>query len=479
MEEDAKDEGEEDEEESSESEGEDNEDDDDDEEEEDPELRRKIEEALRVAGIEAASEGEDDDEESEDEDVMDDDQMMALDAHLAEIFRSRMKEKGKGHSHLPDILHFTDNLPSPGTNAQREATHFKNRVLDLVDIFLRNAPTSPHTLSFPVPLVRIIMSTGPDEKQLSDKVKAVLRSRFGKAKEVPNMGDVDVEKAVEVLKELHAFGRKANVGDVRDVISGCSLYVSKVLLSDNTDSTAKRQEAVIEAYRATLSDFALRKASPLQVSFVQDFFKRHPKCAWGLRGDVVELGRKAVNEYRKCQVLGLVQVLFSQTQAIVSGLLSSMRNDVHFVFQNPDKDDLTAFVTKFRQVIVDTILEACDKDDSLNASQVKELLKLLLLAIRSTKKILGDASTPQKIWDPSSIASLSQKLKASRLQASTSLHGLVTQILAVLQWKDKDGVAKDDTVKDSKKRKADDTGDKRDGEHKKARKKEKKKNNKD
>jgi len=77
------------------------EDEDEDEADVEPdlELRSKIEEALRASGIEPAddSEGEGDSEEEEEE-VMDDDQMMAIDDKLAEIFRSRASEKkgGKG-----------------------------------------------------------------------------------------------------------------------------------------------------------------------------------------------------------------------------------------------------------------------------------------------------------------------------------------------------------------------------------------------
>ena len=85
--------------EDSDSESEDDEDEDEDDGEPDLELRSKIEEALRAGGIEPAddSEGEDDSEEEEGE-VMDDDQMMAIDDKLAEIFRSRVSNKkgGKG-----------------------------------------------------------------------------------------------------------------------------------------------------------------------------------------------------------------------------------------------------------------------------------------------------------------------------------------------------------------------------------------------
>lgn len=72
--------------------------DDSNDEEVDIELRNKIEEALRVNGIEAAT-GDSDEEEEE---LMDDEQMMAIDEQLAEVFRSRVNEKksGKG-KHIP------------------------------------------------------------------------------------------------------------------------------------------------------------------------------------------------------------------------------------------------------------------------------------------------------------------------------------------------------------------------------------------
>lgn len=71
-------------------------DDDSDGAEVDLELRNKIEEALRVNGIEPAT-GETD---SEDEELMDDEQMMVIDEQLAQVFRSRTNEKKGGKSML-------------------------------------------------------------------------------------------------------------------------------------------------------------------------------------------------------------------------------------------------------------------------------------------------------------------------------------------------------------------------------------------
>lgn len=71
--------------------------DDDEDEEIDVELRKKIEEALRVNGIKPATEDDNEDEE-EDEELMDDDQMMAIDAQLAKVFQARASEKKGGKS---------------------------------------------------------------------------------------------------------------------------------------------------------------------------------------------------------------------------------------------------------------------------------------------------------------------------------------------------------------------------------------------
>lgn len=80
---------------SSSSSDEDGEDEDEEEDEEaDLELRRKIEEALRVNGIAAAT--GDSDEDSSDEELMDDEQMLAIDEQLSAAFRARAAEKGNG-----------------------------------------------------------------------------------------------------------------------------------------------------------------------------------------------------------------------------------------------------------------------------------------------------------------------------------------------------------------------------------------------
>ena len=65
----------------------------------DLELRNKIEEALRSSGIQPAAE-----DDSESEELLDDEQMMAVDEQLANVFKSRVDGKRKSAVSLVDIL---------------------------------------------------------------------------------------------------------------------------------------------------------------------------------------------------------------------------------------------------------------------------------------------------------------------------------------------------------------------------------------
>ncbi|EIN07831.1 hypothetical protein PUNSTDRAFT_70289 [Punctularia strigosozonata HHB-11173 SS5] len=368
-------------------------------EEPDLELRSKIEEALRVNGVDRAT--RDADEESEEE-AMDDEQMMAIDNQLAEIFRSRAESKKKE------------------AGAQREATHFKNRVLDLLDIFIKTQSASPLIVRIIVPLVVLVVGTGQDEKQLSDKTQALLKSRVGKLKEIPEA--VDADHVIEVLKDVHLRARKARSSDVLATISQCSLYLSRILLRHG------RQDAVVEVYQDSLSDFATRKASPLNSNFFLDAMRRHKDLAWALRGAVLKLQANATNAYRRCQIFLLLQPVINQLP--VRRMLKRFLALADIQLQD-DKEEAGAFLKKFAEALHGALIEACDEATTLSAPQMKELLKLALAAVRHTK---NSASTDVALaWSSDSWTTLHSRLIATeRFKASKALHSLSKQIVQVI-----------------------------------------------
>ncbi|KAJ7273570.1 DNA polymerase phi-domain-containing protein [Mycena haematopus] len=368
----------------------------------DPELRSKIAEALRVNGVDAAS-GHDDDDDS-DEELMDDDQMLAVDEQLAQVFRLRESEK-KGKN----------------VDAQREATHFKNRVLDLVDTFLKKEPTSSHNLQLLLPLVELSTITSADERHLTDKAKGILRARIAKAKEIPS--NPNLEEVKTALSELHTRARKMHSPELVATLSQCSLYIAKILIN------AGAQEAVVNSYRESLQDFATRKNSALSSNFFLDAIRRYPSIMWILREDTVSLSSKAVNGYRRSQCLQLLQPLVTHLPAAETQV------------------EVVDFMQSLRLALMQSITDACEGKNSLNAPQVKDLLKVASFCIHHAQRI-ASATEIRKLWDPKAWEILGQKLANSeRFKGSPGLQK-TCQKLSTPQ-----------TQSATTKRKADTTGD--------------------
>lgn len=282
------------------------EDEDEVDEVENAELRKKIEQALRMNGIERAEESGSEDE-SEEEELLDDDQMMQFDEKLAEVFRIRKNEKaGKGKLiFYVIIVHI---LIQTIADAQREASHFKNRVVDLLEAFVRHQPASPYLVNLPLPLVRAIIECGKDEKQYSDKLTGLLRSKLGKIREFPEKADVN--RARGDLQTLHEIGRKVHSQDHLATINACSLYLSRVLAHEGLASDAA------EIYKASLKDFVTRKASQLNPSFFKEICKRLPELTWKIRYDFISSIDLAINAYRKAHVFDLVATFIPQPYTV-------------------------------------------------------------------------------------------------------------------------------------------------------------------
>ncbi|KAF9246115.1 DNA polymerase phi-domain-containing protein [Melanogaster broomeanus] len=346
------------------------------------EVRKKIEDALRASGMDVGEEGSG---EESDEELMDDEQMMAIDEHLAEIFRSKTSEaKSK-----KDI------------DAQREATHFKNRVLDLVDTFVKKEPRSPLNVRLVLPLIELVTKSGMDERQLSDKASGILKGRLAKSKDVPTTAPRD--EVETILREVHRRAQRSHSSDALVVLSQSSLYLCRILISLDEEDTAVR------VYQESLDDYLSRKASQLAFSFFQDWARRFPAQAWKFRSQILESSSKAVNLYRKCQAFQLL----------------------HLILSLPAGGEQPTAIASFQRALQKTILQlvnsSIDDDLGLTPSQVKDLLKVVLLSVRQTRK--AGESAAVEVWDPAAWKELHSKLSSSnRFSSSPSVLNMCRQV---------------------------------------------------
>ncbi|KAG8748741.1 hypothetical protein FRC10_000132 [Ceratobasidium sp. 414] len=379
-------------------------DDSDEDAEVDPEFRKQVAEALQVNGMAPAEDGDDsDDSDSEDEVMLDDEQMMQLDEHLARVFKS---QAGGNTKEKKGELWLSDRPSSQG--AQREATHFKIRILDLLDIFLNKQSQSPFVPRTVLPLVKIILSSGPDERQLAEKATGILRSRIGKLKDVPTTG-FDRVSVIEDLQSLHNLARKTTAPEA----SACSIYLSRVL---------QGEEQVLDVYRASVDDFTTRKNSKLASSFLKDFVVRQITYAWGLREHVVRkcVPGATVNAYRQMQMWGLVQSMLSQIVPLVK--------------QPPILGEFFAFIPLIRDALYETLRSSCQQaEHTPNAAQIKELLKIGLQAARLTRKFARASDDLDACWDVPAFEEVRQALAHSdRFKSSPAIQTLAKQFASLL-----------------------------------------------
>ncbi|KAK2775137.1 DNA polymerase v [Colletotrichum kahawae] len=159
----------------------------------------------------------DQDADSSDDDAdMSDSDMLELDNKLAEVFKHRAKA-------------------APSKKKERKAAkesvvNFKRRVLDLLEIFVRNEAGSPTTLAVLRPLLELVRTS--TIKTLADRAFELVKDyqkRLRKARSSAAAGKVDKEEALEVLKgvyeELKAGETKAHA---KAAVPACLIAASSV-----------------------------------------------------------------------------------------------------------------------------------------------------------------------------------------------------------------------------------------------------------
>ena len=185
-----------------------------------------------------------------------------------------------------------------------------------MDIYVKKQSSSAYIPLLILPLLQLVITASPEESQLSEKATGILRSRIGGLKEYPDKDEtIDIGS---ILEDLHSEARRASSADTLATIGQCCCYLVRALNHTSTDGTAR------SVYRQSLQDFVTRKASRLNSAFFQEFIRRCPEVAWDSKQDIldVSVSENAVNAYRKCQTLGLLNLLLNNIPTKVNKEIS-------------------------------------------------------------------------------------------------------------------------------------------------------------
>ena len=177
------------------------------EDDEEAAFDKKLADALGTAAM--------DDDSDDDGSDMDDEQMMALEPHLATIFKDRQQKSSKKQDRK---------------DAKENIVNFKNRVLDLLTIYVKSQSASVLALDLILPLTTLVRTT--TSKPTGEKAFAVLKQYFescSKNKSLPQ--PKDHEGCFAVLAALHEEMKLGGSKLHANACSRSSLFLAKVLVA--------------------------------------------------------------------------------------------------------------------------------------------------------------------------------------------------------------------------------------------------------
>jgi DNA polymerase phi len=224
----------------------------DEEDEDEGEEAQKLDDALAKAlGTHRADQDLGEDSSDSDAD-MSDSEMMELDSKLVEIFSQRKKQPNKKQEKK---------------DARENIINFKSRVLDLLEIYVKEQAANPLALDLLVPLLKLIRAT--TAKQLSEKAHKVI-ANFAKAskglKLSENSTTLDQSKRLHVLKNIHEETSKDQSHAFARAASTASLLVATALYRASDTNFMK----IDKVYHDTQVKWHGREVK-MQVSFFQDW----------------------------------------------------------------------------------------------------------------------------------------------------------------------------------------------------------------
>ncbi|KAL1890421.1 DNA-directed DNA polymerase [Sporothrix stenoceras] len=218
-------------------------------------LRKTYGKHLLEEGDDADKKEEEDDDDSDNESDMSDEAMLRLDDHLA--------------GHLALIRNKTDSHKKERDEARKRVVGFKHRVLDLVETYVKKAPSDNSAnllLLFRLLLPLVVLIRDTKEPALSQKAARIVQEvpkqlKKGRSSTTDVSVSVDLDDAAAILEELHvAANDKTESRAFAAAVSTASLAIASTLwaaTAAGSDERAAAYQRVADVYRSTQDRWVL------------------------------------------------------------------------------------------------------------------------------------------------------------------------------------------------------------------------------
>lgn len=265
-------------------------------------LRLAVREALHKSGYQT-------DDESEDMDNMDEEEGKKLDKALAEAFKlAKKNNKGKKNNKQ--------------TKDDKALTHFRVRVLDLIEIYLDSEPSMLQCLEIACLLLQTLEFSIRDahQKPLEFRVRSCLKKLTGLKKFNTNL-DVTEDILSNMLTSfLDKGSRSAFIyQDMGDIIAECCMFIircSQMLKPLTTSPNKSKKHSKIEdIFKESLETFFIKRDCLLPLPLFKNALQLVWNGNWLLVPLLIEYAFKNdIRPFRRGQALELLIIFYTNAR---------------------------------------------------------------------------------------------------------------------------------------------------------------------
>lgn len=183
---------------------------------------------------------------SSSDDDMNDEEMEVLDEHLEKVFQERKRVTSK---------------KTEKKDAKESIVNFKCRVLELLEIYVKQQHANTLCLSLTLPVLTVTRTT--TSPLVSTKACKLMReyARLCKGDGLPEAGDVDA--IFDLLEAVHVEAMKEGSNAHASACSQASLLLVKVLVAHDRESLRR----VVRVYGATQEKALFESSCKVKTSF--------------------------------------------------------------------------------------------------------------------------------------------------------------------------------------------------------------------
>ncbi|XP_053680027.1 myb-binding protein 1A [Anopheles nili] len=303
------------------------------------------------------------DTESIDLDEMDEEQGRQLDEALAAAFRafrkkSSHKRKGptKAEQQMDVVL-----------------THFRMRVLDLIDAYLKHEPDMILCLELMQYIFEMLPVAIREEAKygvILNRYKQIFNNLVRIKKFKSDTQSVQMEQLSKILRDLIEKVAKGAAFPERNLylMKACQFIVICSQMLNKQQANVEESNVVENTFNELLGEFLINRNPPITLSVFQNIFRMHWNGNWCLLVTLVKAGLKvaSVRAIRRIQTLQLMRELLRNRRLINSDQPRSAR-----LMREICANSLTPYITDLEAAII-------AGDRTIGQNEVYELMEVLV-----------------------------------------------------------------------------------------------------